>query len=677
MNDFGEMSATGVVLSNSEMKERRLKRGECITCGIKCFKKTLFKSIPISDNGKVLDGRCLQCRPLDVNEMTVLPAQVEIASEKDLRRANSGLISLRSLGVSFRSLQEKTSQRNLRREERSTSTVTSTSIIAATVPKSDSDSPNIVTRDASSSQVHLSRQSKTNDSHPIVQSEINRDLQKCEDTLEASLHLERKFHGGKTKQLARTKKDDLMLSSSTPLNNQRGTRSLDIDGDNAVLDQDGESKVIQAIEQLADESTSLITILQVAQTFSHHFSIQEHATQSLCKFIMRTKLVDADMYALVKSGGTQLLISALKEHEKDEEILSSVSAALCHISTSKQIQISLADHDAVHHIVKCFDNFPDCENMLFSCIECLGDICQESANAYRLEHLGGENKIVETMASYSDSVDFQFICIDAIIKLSRDKSLRSALLAANGANQVSIAMIVFSNNLNLLGRALVALRSLSGGSSFNSQTVANSGAIDSIVSAMHLHRDNFLILSSAAWTLGDVGVDVDAARCIGECGGIDVITRALYAHAESQSVTNKSCRALEILSKYVGNHVLMIEIGVVIAVIQVIQHQTDQVSTLASCLEILSSLCRNNMEVKVKIVENETLDSISMLMVIHAEDRALQQSACSVLCNLVCDATLDSLLAIGVSELMTVASNKFPDECMEYANQIMALIEEI
>ena len=79
----------------------------------------------------------------------------------------------------------------------------------------------------------------------------------------------------------------------------------------------------------------------------------------------------------------------------------------------------------------------------------------------------------------------------------------------------------------------------------------------------------------------------------------------------------------------------------------------------------------------MKIVENETLDSISMLMVIHAEDRALQQSACSVLCNLVCDATLDSLLAIGVSELMTVASNKFPDECMEYANQIMALIEEI
>lgn len=44
MNDFGEMSITGAVLSNTEMQKLRLKRGECVKCGEQCFKKSLFKS---------------------------------------------------------------------------------------------------------------------------------------------------------------------------------------------------------------------------------------------------------------------------------------------------------------------------------------------------------------------------------------------------------------------------------------------------------------------------------------------------------------------------------------------------------------------------------------------------------------------------------------------------------
>ncbi len=53
MNDIGK--------SASQLKDLRRQRGECIHCGQKCFKKTVFKSIPLSIPGKVDEGRCLSC----------------------------------------------------------------------------------------------------------------------------------------------------------------------------------------------------------------------------------------------------------------------------------------------------------------------------------------------------------------------------------------------------------------------------------------------------------------------------------------------------------------------------------------------------------------------------------------------------------------------------------------
>ena len=53
MNDIGK--------SASQLKELRQQRGECVHCGQKCFKKTMFKAIPLSIPNKVHEGRCLRC----------------------------------------------------------------------------------------------------------------------------------------------------------------------------------------------------------------------------------------------------------------------------------------------------------------------------------------------------------------------------------------------------------------------------------------------------------------------------------------------------------------------------------------------------------------------------------------------------------------------------------------
>jgi hypothetical protein len=59
-----DFNVTGSVMSKEELQTFRAKRGECITCGQKCFRKKLFKMIPLDQDGLVLNGRCLKCRPL-------------------------------------------------------------------------------------------------------------------------------------------------------------------------------------------------------------------------------------------------------------------------------------------------------------------------------------------------------------------------------------------------------------------------------------------------------------------------------------------------------------------------------------------------------------------------------------------------------------------------------------
>ena len=63
-----DFNSTGSVIPKSELTAARLKRGECATCGRKCYKKKLFKMIPIDDEeGKILNGRCLHCNPFHSN----------------------------------------------------------------------------------------------------------------------------------------------------------------------------------------------------------------------------------------------------------------------------------------------------------------------------------------------------------------------------------------------------------------------------------------------------------------------------------------------------------------------------------------------------------------------------------------------------------------------------------
>jgi len=86
-------------MSKSQLAEQRRKRGECLTCGLKLYTKKIFKLIPLTVHGSVLNGRCLKCKPLDATSKdSILPAVSRPATARDLARFTRSQSSLRLQG---------------------------------------------------------------------------------------------------------------------------------------------------------------------------------------------------------------------------------------------------------------------------------------------------------------------------------------------------------------------------------------------------------------------------------------------------------------------------------------------------------------------------------------------------------------------------------------------------
>lgn len=114
-----DFNNTGSVMSRSQLEEMRRKRGECVKCGQKCFRKKLFKMVPITEPGLVLEGRCLNCRPINSNDddshtgQQAVPRRATPADVERFTRSQSNLSS-RNL-MSSNSSSNMSSRRNISR----------------------------------------------------------------------------------------------------------------------------------------------------------------------------------------------------------------------------------------------------------------------------------------------------------------------------------------------------------------------------------------------------------------------------------------------------------------------------------------------------------------------------------------------------------------------------------
>ncbi len=682
MNDFGEMSSTGAVLSNTEMKELRLKRGECPTCGERCFKKSLFKQTPITIHGRVLNGRCLNCNPLQRDEVECLPAEVRAALQKDMVRAgavkshqqpNTGF-----LGEEERILRRSTGGVRIDGQE-------------FVRESSDDYSP-------SSPPKHFSQRLgaySSNDDYRGHLSAINTIFESSDRSLSSTSS---RSVSSQHKSKPPTEKRGRLRKQQSDKSGKRNFRARISErwGSQSSLPKTEETEAnnpdsklsysesieMKALDKLAERDNSIDFILETAMSFPEKKAIQLKAMTALSNAIVRnfngTESEDKNSNLIRHGDNIQVVMDAMDSYQDEEGLQLDCCEVLQNLSVLEEMQQIIANHGGINCVINAMETYPENVDILQNAIGVLMRIGQNSDNQLKILKRGGDRRIVEAMVNHNESLDIMSLGCTAIVNLAaEDYSLKTGIVESSGADQIIIAMVVHSNDVDFLMNCCCALRTLSSGHDENKINIVEKGGIDSIVSVMQLYKDNINLQEVAASTLHELGSIPETALSIGECGGIDVLIRALWLHSDNPNVKLECCRALEVLSSHDENVALMLEIGAISAVTHTM-HQTTEVSDIqeASCGTLYNLAC-DRKYVKIRIVEEEALDAISIAMVLHKNVKALQQKACRLLNKLICEENLDAIQAANAPELMNVAAFNFPSECNKEACFMVNTLERM
>jgi len=735
MNYFGEMSESGSVLSVSEMRERRKKRGECENCGERCFEKHLFKTIPITVNKKVLDGRCLRCTPHSVNETTaysnsslkksarlgwkreklhrnhddtfevsdiVVPVTktklallnsavgLDVTVKESLDETSAPVWTRhREIAIGEENLSETLqadSDRDFRKDEVTLNPRPINNKSGGTISKSVYNQDTVVgaLKMHENFRVQLSiganqeRNSSTitTDSFPQMQS-----ITICSSSIEnqtknnlqiQDLEVKRSIRSvAKEQSIELDKRIDKKLRKSV-----RHTTPIQLTSEprNATELEAMNTIDFQILRKMDEANGSYIDTLYIAARYPSSLRIQRRAIHCLSTFYQFT---ESDKNHILTLGIIKkIIVDGMNSSSNDRELQLDACRFLWKMSnTSNKNKISVGSTGVIEAIYNAMDNFPQDEQIQEMSIAALSYLSDVEQNQDSIRQRGGIGKIVRSMATHHKCLKIhEYSCIAFKQLATHGYSMKTAINEARGCEQISISMVENQMSVGFLQKALCAISALCLEHNDNKVSVINCGAFDSIISAMQIHRDEPKLQAIAASTIWNVGCYDVTAPLIGECGGIDVLLRAMWLHSSSLDVQQWSCRALKILTVNPENQKLIADTSGCAAVVHAMQVNPDDAEIQRDSCGILANLAKLSDDIKMKIVLEESLDAITIAMVLHNDDVQVQGNACSAIQNLVCASTLNQLHASKVVELMNSAAVNFPSECHEKAKYLTSIL---
>lgn len=659
MNDFGEFDSKGVVLSNSEMRQQRRKRGECERCGNKCFKKTLFKSIPITDDGNVLNGRCLRCYPIEdeTSGENIPPIKLGLEDEKKERKFVRDDTLQRSLtrSLSLRDQSKKIEGRPLRKVA---SVGNVSRIIEETEIELMSDSHRL-TPSISNEKIQSSNRISPDRQRSTPQSTAASRMVNQAVGITAALQLQKNF---KTRKAAREQ-------SITKTNEQRRNSVNETKEEPPVQ---GTNKYLEAIGKLDhSEKCSYREAIEILQEYPSDLIIFQKVTNRLSEMDL-TSSIDQ-----VTHKSVNMIFSGMKSFSENRDIQYNA------ILTLRNLLKKIEDKDMTTIVasgmglmVDTLERFPRDSQIQKVITNILFHLSRSDENQSQILKYGGIQKVVEVMANHSGDIEIQETCCKMLRNLSSgDHLIKDAIYNAKGTAQIAVAIVLYPDIIGFLEIAIHALYLLCEGHGGDTIKIIESGAIiDAVVSTMHLHRDELTIQKYGVSTLYALSYSFDSASIIGNSGGIDVIVRAMWVHPKEINIQLWSCRAMSRLSVDMNNSVLFVSIGGSSAIVNTMQTFSEDPIIQIECCDILSKIGAVDDQIKIQLVQDEVIDAITLAMVLHDDNVHVQETACLAIQSLTCESNVDSLLAANVSELMSTAASKFPTQCQGAYSFMMSTV---
>ena len=640
MDTFGnDLSYGGQVLSKSELISRRERNGECITCGQKCFNKKLFKMVPITIPGVVLEGRCLACNPQDPNKEILSAAVTAVAPPS---KGKGGI----------RSKLEKKSSRSLAKSVSDTSTGS----------RSTSER-NYALRVAANTV--LATAPARNRRQTIEEEEHSDDDQ---------------FDEAPPRRPSRNSGSSRRESFSQSVT-KRPSEVMGIDlkalGDDNTSDCASPCPIEErkALAQIHNPQNSAMDIINIMMTNATSTVIQNDGLHALSlAFRSPTASVLNDIQ---RGCGYEVIVSAMGKCASD---------AMAQTNACKVLFLAGAAGDEIHQIAivsagglealsDAMKQFNDDMIVLEGCLLALSNLCIPEKNMKFIFDNNLIEAVVEIMSTSVDNCGLQEHGCAVLANLALHDEARKRIRDSLGCDTIVVSMVVNPMDVEVQSQALVAVRNLCAKDEEIRVLFANSGGIDAVIGAMQCHRNDTTIQERGSWVLSILGANDENKMYIGENGGIDVIVRAMCVHPDDAGVQEKALRALWTLSVAKELRYPIVEVNTISATVAAMQAHSEDAAVQEKGCGILTNLAATSSELKVQIVKEGSLEVAVMAMVLHGENEMLTERAVSLIKKLCIPENTEEMMMANIAPMMTMVAESFP-RCREKAHIILDFLGE-
>ena len=669
-----DFNATGSVMTSSELVELRRKRGECTNCGRKCFQKRLFKMIPITDHGRVLNGRCLNCKPLDATESGegLIPAVSRPATKEDLARFSRSQSNLGISGPGVRSPGQRSqsgrsfsgsagSSRNVTAAQSSSSSgrvpsrSTSGGLGAATaVARPDSDLDSSSQRGAEATAAISSRDrsiTPVNSARRLEPSGTPSSSRRRRDT--ASQEQQQQHDGGDSYEqndytAGRRAVNDELNHEIAEMSGGGGVEAHPSSSRGVPRHHSGDNSHLGPRHGTLDRGGEISFNSNSQRSGASHATNSSHANnnnipgssrqQGSNRTLSSMGSVGEDMGDMANGRGNQMRYAANHYDEGGGQI---------DVGGSHHAALSEADERAIDRLHEVNG---DCAEILEVMRECLDSPHVESFalkelsclhlgpdDQDRLADLGAMDVISEAMHSYADDIELQIHGCRAIWNASGTPENQMAFVDAGALEIILSDMDRFIDNAEVQECALGTLSNLAAAEA-NLLRMVEKGTVGRVVESMNKHSENSLVQSKGCSAITNMASHLSPLKKdIMDMGGGGAVVICMVMHPDDFELQEKALRALKNLSSNNDeNKVELANIGGIDAVITAMQVHRDQPGVQEAGAWTLSNLASNN-DNKAVIGDCGGIDVVIRAMWVHSDVVKVQEWCCRALYTLTLD----------------------------------------
>lgn len=679
-----DFNNTGSVMSRKQLEEMRQKRGECITCARKLFRKKLFKMVPITEPGYVLEGRCLNCRPLSPKDSKNAHAHSSSsrATPQDLERfvrSQSNLSSRMgpsSSGSSRRNITRAASAMP-RTDSRSTGS-TSTASRQLIGRRAASASASRGAGEASTPPTPRQIVSPSGDSQPLpVPRQPSRasvvagyDVQTSDDELadlpshvvtrEGSHAKRRSSHSDVhvTPPGRAAPKRNNSGDLPTPAELQKAALTLLAAKEHGIYEEvfhpEDAADINQRLNRLSSDR-DMAHALQESENFSFRVEGSGRSMRSLNSSLPEVQSSSDDIndfpipqHGVLDRGGSYPLTPPgtgsnrhINSHfvSGSNRTLSSMSSLEDEFNSGQMAgSFRGLTVPAVH------EDFDDQgrhyngemsgqdETLMLSPEERLEMEGQYSQELQNCSSNVGELLILLKEETESAPIVQSGLEQLATLKLSADDQ---ETLGEMGAFQTLIEiMTAHSTSLDIQSWACAAVWNMSG-TTKNQLEFVEAGVLEPILGAMERFIADLDLQEKAIGTISNLGAAEGNLNAIFESDVTKRIVEAMNKHSEIVSVQVKGCLAFTNLASHESplKQQIVESGGGGAIVVAMVMHTTDPYLQ-QKALRALRNLCANNEENKVELANIGGIDSVISAMQIHRDEVGVQEEGAWTLSNL-------------------------------------------